>query len=80
MVNHSGRDALIIHTIKQYKKEILNDLDWWHGFDDFSINVFDYSEKGVFTINAYEVGEDGKDDYGWTIYIGQLTKEELENL
>lgn len=49
---------------KNYKHEIVRDGDWWHGFTDWSINIFqDEAKSGVYTVNAYKVGDNGMDDY-----------------
>ncbi len=58
---------LVLATIKKYKDEILDQCDWWYGFEHHDINVFclddePYQLEAVFQINVYTLGDHGVDD------------------
>ena len=64
--------------IKTYKKEIVQDGDWWFGIDEYDFNIHDYNdeESGYFNINVYEHHGLGMDNYShWIdldpVYLGK---------
>ncbi len=73
-------EYLILYLIKKHRDEIIRDGDWWYGIPEYSINVFDYSDKNVFDINVYKVGENGMDDYSECFSLPSLTLEEIKAL
>lgn len=57
----------VLAIIKQYKEEILEDCDWWYGFDHHDINVFcnddePFQLEALFHINVYTLGDRGVDN------------------
>lgn len=73
-------EYLILFLIRKYKDEILRDRDWWFGLPEYTINVHDYTEQDIFSINVYKVGENGMDDYSHWENLPSLTKKELKAL
>lgn len=73
-------EYLTLWLIKKHKEEILGSGDWWHGLPEWSINVFDYTDKGEYSINLYPVGQDGMDDYSDCYSLPTLTETELRTL
>ena len=54
-------------VIKQYEQEILEQLDWWYGFEHHELNIFcnednPYLPDSLFHINLYTLGENGVND------------------
>ena len=53
----------VLKIIKDHKFEILKDKDWWHGFPEHDINVFQQDENDKFTISIYKMDSEGNFDY-----------------
>jgi hypothetical protein len=73
--------AEVMAVIKQYKQEIYEQKDWWYGLSKHSINVHNLADEEdscqVFSINVYQVGANGMDDYSDWEDLTPLTPEEL---
>jgi hypothetical protein len=59
--------SFVLTIVKKYKNEILEQLDWWYGFDNHDLNVFcmedePYEPDAVFHFNVYTLGKDGVND------------------
>jgi hypothetical protein len=60
--------------VKTYKEEITRSGDWWHGLQDWSLNIFQDEEKpGIYLVNAYRLGPNGMDDYSEIYNLESLT-------
>jgi|Laugresu1bdmlbsd_1035121.scaffolds.fasta_scaffold00129_22 hypothetical protein len=78
---------LVLATIKKYKDEILDQCDWWHGFEHHDINVFclddePYDPDAVFHINIHTLGDNGMNDMfeEEQNMMQSMTREELRLL
>jgi hypothetical protein len=59
---------LVRSVIRKYKNEILEDCDWWYGFEFHDMNVFcfddePYEPNALFHINIYTLGDNGINDW-----------------
>ncbi len=57
----------VLEVIKKYQDEILEQTDWWYGFENHDINVFCYDDNpylpdSVFQISVYTLGDRGVDN------------------
>lgn len=53
----------VLKIIKDYKYEILQDKDWWHGIPKHDINVFQEDDNDKFTISIYGMDSNGEFNY-----------------
>lgn len=81
--------ADIYALIKKHKSEITQqeDLfdfdvveDWFYYDDSFVLNVHDYNEDGILSIQAYGYDKDGNTDWGWVLFDDKMTLEEFNRL
>ncbi len=63
----------VLKIIKDYKFEILQDKDWWHGLPEHDINVFQLDGEGDFIISIYKIDKDGSCDYSHWENLPSLT-------
>jgi hypothetical protein len=77
----------IIKALKQYKHEILRESDngiyvedWWHYFPYSAINVHDYDENGIVSIDVYPSTDETGILYDCIQESYEFTIEEFKNL
>lgn len=79
----------ILEVIKQHKHEIVvyHDLfeepcirDWFHYLDDCVLNVHDYDEDKILSINAYRYDSNDNTDWENMFLDEKMTLEEFNKL
>jgi len=61
--------------IAQYKDEIIDQGDWWHGTETHSFNIHCLDDEcdGWYNVNVYKVNPvTGMDDYEWMIDLPRV--------
>ena len=61
----SNLELEMLEIIKNHKEEILKDTDWWHGLDNYDLNVFQEIEEDEFKAIVYKVDLNGDIDYSY---------------
>jgi hypothetical protein len=76
--------AEVMAIIKANKYDIWSERDWWYGLEKHSINVHNLADEDepeqMFSINVYQVGANGLDDYSHWEDLEPITSTQLLNL
>jgi hypothetical protein len=66
-INYGDIRAIINLLWKAHKEDIVRDLDWWFGLEDYDFNFFDQEKDRLMSVAVYQ-GANGQPDYSHAVY------------